>query len=323
MIYQSFFEALFEYAFLQRALFTSILVGIVCGLVGVFIVLKKLVFLGAGIAHASFAGGALGILVGINPFFTIFFFGASSALSIGYINEKGYIEDNNVAVGIIFSLTMALGVLFVSLIPSYNVSVTALLFGNVLVVTTEDAILLFIFTILIISMIYFMKKELFFVTFDEEMARATGLPVRLLSYIFLFLISLAIVISLKSIGALLVFAMIITPAAAAYQWSYKINNIIYLSVSFGACSAFIGLYLSYILDLPSGSTITVTVSIIFAISMLFSPKRRGGKHVGYGHADICTTCQRADQKGACEFCEHNKNNNANSKSEKHLHSHNK
>lgn len=317
MIFQNFFEALIQYSFLQRALFTSILVGIICGLVGVFIVLKKLVFMGAGIAHASFAGGALGILLSINPFFTIFFFGAGSAVSIGYINEKGYVEDNNVAVGIIFSLTMALGVLFVSLIPSYNVAVTALLFGNVLVVTTEDTILLFIFSILIIALIYFMKKELFFVTFDEEMAKATGLPVKFLSYMFLVLISLAIVISLKAIGALLVFAMIITPAAAAYQWSYKINNIIYLSVSFGAISAFIGLYLSYLLDLPSGSTITVTVSTIFAISMLLSPKRRGGKHVGFGHSDVCETCKRADEKGACKFCEHNNSNRNNSKRGKH------
>mgnify|MGYP006279474285 FL=1 len=317
MIFQNFFEALIQYSFLQRALFTSILVGIICGLVGVFIVLKKLVFMGAGIAHASFAGGALGILLSINPFFTIFFFGAGSAVSNGSINQKGYVEDNNVAVGIIFSLTMALGVLFVSLIPSYNVAVTALLFGNVLVVTTEDTILLFIFSILIIALIYFMKKELFFVTFDEEMAKATGLPVKFLSYMFLVLISLAIVISLKAIGALLVFAMIITPAAAAYQWSYKINNIIYLSVSFGAISAFIGLYLSYLLDLPSGSTITVTVSTIFAISMLLSPKRRGGKHVGFGHSDVCETCKRADEKGACKFCEHNNSNRNNSKRGKH------
>ncbi|MFO8017954.1 MAG: metal ABC transporter permease [Promethearchaeia archaeon] len=319
MISQSFFQALLEYSFLQRALFTSILVGVVCGLVGVFIILKKLVFMGAGIAHASFAGGALGVLLSVNPFLIIFFFGAGSALSIGYINEKGYVEDNNVAVGIIFSLTMALAVLFVTLIPSYNVAVNALLFGNVLVVTTEDAILLFIFTILIISIIYFMKKELFFVTFDEEMARATGLPVRFLSYMFLILISLAIVISIKAIGALLVFAMIITPAAAAYQWSYKIDKIIYLSVSFGAISAFIGLYLSYILDLPSGSTITVTVSIIFAISMIFSPKRRGGKHLGFGHGDVCSTCQEADEMGICKYCTH-KNNRAEHTTEEHSHS---
>ena len=302
MIYQNFFEALMEFSFLQRALVTSILVGVICGLVGVFIILRQLVFMGAGIAHASFAGGALGILIGVNPFLTIFMFGAGSALTIGFINEKGYVEDNNVAVGIIFSFTMALAVLFISLIQTYNAGVNAILFGNVLVVTTEDLVLLILFSIFILGIIYFLKKELFFMTFDEEMASATGLPVRFLSYLFLILISLAIVVSLKAIGAILVFAMIVTPAAAAYQWSYKINRIILLSILFGAFSSFLGLFFSYELDLPSGATITITVSVLFVISMIFSPKRRAGKAVGSRHIDICETCKKADIKGECALC---------------------
>jgi len=302
MIYQNFFEALMEFSFLQRALVTSILVGVICGLVGVFIILRQLVFMGAGIAHASFAGGALGILIGVNPFLTIFMFGAGSALTIGFINEKGYVEDNNVAVGIIFSFTMALAVLFISLIQTYNAGINAILFGNVLVVTTEDLVLLILFSIFILGIIYFMKKELFFMTFDEEMASATGLPIRFLSYLFLILISLAIVVSLKAIGAILVFAMIVTPAAAAYQWSYKINRIILLSILFGAFSSFLGLFFSYELDLPSGATITITVSIVFVISMIFSPKRRAGEAVGSKHVDICETCKKAENKGECAIC---------------------
>ncbi len=302
MIYQNFFEALMEFSFLQRALVTSILVGVICGLVGVFIILRQLVFMGAGIAHASFAGGALGILIGVNPFLTIFMFGAGSALTIGFINEKGYVEDNNVAVGIIFSFTMALAVLFISLIQTYNAGVNAILFGNVLVVTTEDLVLLILFSIFILGIIYFMKKELFFMTFDEEMASATGLPIRFLSYLFLILISLAIVVSLKAIGAILVFAMIVTPAAAAYQWSYKINRIILLSILFGAFSSFLGLFFSYELDLPSGATITITVSVVFVISMIFSPKRRAGKAVGSKHVDICETCKKAENNGECAIC---------------------
>ncbi len=302
MIYQNFFEALMEFTFLQRALITSILVGVICGLVGVFIILRQLVFMGAGIAHASFAGGALGILIGVNPFLTIFMFGAGSALTIGFINEKGYVEDNNVAVGIIFSFTMALAVLFISLIQTYNAGVNAILFGNVLVVTTEDLVLLILFSIFILGIIYFMKKELFFMTFDEEMASATGLPIRFLSYLFLILISLAIVVSLKAIGAILVFAMIVTPAAAAYQWSYKINRIILLSILFGAFSSFLGLFFSYELDLPSGATITITVSVVFVISMIFSPKRRAGKAVGSKHVDICETCKKAENEGECALC---------------------
>ncbi|MFX1328127.1 MAG: metal ABC transporter permease [Promethearchaeota archaeon] len=299
MLFEDFFASLINHSFLQRALVTSIVVGVICGLVGVFIILRGLVFMGAGIAHSSFAGGALGILLGINPFITIFMFSTGAAMTIGFINEKGYIEDNNVAVGIIFSLTMALAILFISLIKTYNAGVSALLFGNVLIVTTEDMILLILISIIIIMIIYFMKKELFFITFDDEMASATGVPVRFISYIFLILISLAIVVSLKAIGAILVFAMITTPAAAAYQWSYKINRILLLSILFGAISSFIGLYLSYILNLPSGSTITITVSIIFVISIILSPKRRAGKDVGYKH--MCKVCDKASIE-ECQFC---------------------
>ncbi|MBN1802796.1 MAG: metal ABC transporter permease [Candidatus Lokiarchaeota archaeon] len=298
----NFFEALFKYDFLMRSLFTCLIVGIVCGIVGVIIILKKFVFMGAGIAHASFAGGALGILLNINPFFSIFLFGGGSALSIGFINEKGYMEDNNVAVGVIFSLTMALGVLFVTLNPTYNVAVNALLFGNVLTVTTEDFVMLLLFAILIIVIIYFTKKEMFFTTFDEEMAKSTGIPVRFLNYLFLLLISLAIVVSIKAIGALLVFAMIVTPAAAAYQWSYKFNTIIYLSVVFGMISSFLGLYFSYALDLPSGSCITITVSVIFVVSILFSPKRRAGKSIGFQHIESCEVCAKADINTECHYC---------------------
>lgn len=313
MIYQNFIEALMEFTFLQRALITSILVGVICGLVGVFIILRQLVFMGAGIAHASFAGGALGILIGVNPFLTIFMFGTGSALTIGFINEKGFVEDNNVAVGIIFSFTMALAVLFISLIQTYNAGVNAILFGNVLVVTTEDLVLLILFSIFILGIIYFMKKELFFMTFDEEMASATGLPIRFLSYLFLILISLAIVVSLKAIGAILVFAMIVTPAAAAYQWSYRINRIILLSILFGAFSSFLGLFFSYELDLPSGATITITVSIIFVISMIFSPKRRAGKAVGFKHIDICETCKKAEEDVECTLCAEEEANTHNHK----------
>lgn len=299
MFFQNFFEALLNYTFLQRALITSILVGIICGLVGVFIILRGLIFMGAGIAHSAFAGGALGILLGINPFITIFLFSTSSAMTIGFINEKGYVEDNNVAVGIIFSLTMALAVLFISLIKTYNASVIAILFGNVLIVTTGDMILLISIAIIIVMIIFFMKKELFFITFDDEMAKATGLPVKFISYVFLILISLAIVVSLKAIGAILVFAMITTPAAAAYQWSYKINRILWLSIIFGAISSFVGLFISFILNLPSGSTITITVSIIFVISIILSPKRRAGKDVGFKHT--CKVCDKASVE-ECEFC---------------------
>jgi hypothetical protein len=169
---------------------------------------------------------------------------------------------------------MALAILFISFMPVYSTDVASILFGNILIISPNTFRLLLLFSFVIIIVIFTIKKELYFMTFDEESAQIAGIPIRLMNYIFLILVSMTISVSLKAIGAILVFAMIVTPAAAAYQLTFHFNRLLILAGFFGVFSTVGGLYLSVALDLPSGSTIVTLVTLIFLISFIASPKRR-------------------------------------------------
>jgi len=267
-----FFNALSQ-TYMQRALITSVVIGIIGGVIGVFVLLRGMVFLGEAIAHSAFAGAALGLLLGINPLITIILFGIFAAVGVGYVNEKKVMKDE-VAIGIVFTFFMALAILFIGLMKEYSTDVTSILFGDIMTVSEENFFILIFLAGAIMIFIYMLKKELYMMTFNAEMAEIAGIPVRLLNYLFLVVVALTIDISLKAIGAILVFAMIVTPAAAAYQWTFRINKMIFLSALFGTLSAIFGLFFSFILDLPSGSTIVTIATIVFVISFVLSPKRR-------------------------------------------------
>lgn len=283
-----FFNALAT-PLMLKAIFTAIVIGILGGIIGVFVLLKGMVFLGEAIAHSAFAGAALGILLGIDPLITVIVFGITASVGVGYVNEKKIMKDE-VIIGIVFTSFMALAILFIGLMPYYSTDVTSILFGDILLVSWENFILLIFVAIAVLLVIYFLKKELYLITFNEEMASVAGIPVRFLNYLFLVLIAVTIDISLKAIGAILVFAMIVTPAAAAYQWTFKLNKMLLLSASFGVISAIFGLFFSFLWDLPSGSTIVGVATIIFATSFIISPKRRKS---GTGHSvEDCEYCSR-------------------------------
>lgn len=291
----AFWEYL-QYPFMQKALIAAILIGIICALIGTFILLRGMVFLGEAIAHSAFAGAALAILLGWNPLLVIMIFSVLSAVSIGYVNEKKIMKDE-IIIGVIFSFFMALAILFISLMPVYSTDVTSILFGNILIISPSTFNLLILFSLLIIIVMFAIKKELYFITFDEESAKISGIPVRLLSYIFLILVSITISVSLKAIGAILVFAMIVTPAAAAYQLTFKFNRLLILAGIFGVFSTVGGLYLSVVFDIPSGSTIVTLITFIFLISFIVSPKRR------YAHRSHlpteCPYCGEVINEGFC------------------------
>jgi zinc transport system permease protein len=316
-----FFESL-KYEYLQKALISTIIVGVVCGIIGVFIILKGMSFLGAGIAHSCFAGGALAILIGTDPFFSILIFGEVTALTIGYINEKTS-GQNDTTVGVIFSFTMALAILFIGLIQGYSTNIQSLLFGNALLITDKNLLLLIIFSVLSLGIFFSVKKEFLFIIFDESMAEVSGIPVKLLNYLFLTLIAIIITISLKAIGAILVFAMIVTPAAAAYQWTYNVDKMLVLSVIFGVFSSIVGLIVSFILEMPTGSTIVLCVTLIFGFSFIFSPKRRENKHITSIdkelHTNECRYCQDLEDAD-CDYCAC-MDDPVNDDCEEHLHTH--
>ena len=197
---------------------------------------------------------------------------------------------DEVIIGIVFTSFMALAILFIGMMPFYSTDVTSILFGDILLISWENFILLIFVAVGVLLIVGVLKKEFYLITFNEEMASVAGIPVRFLNYLFLVLVAITIDISLKAIGAILVFAMIVTPAAAAYQWTFKLNKMLLLSALFGVISAFLGLLFSYIWDLPSGSTIVGVATIIFAISFIVSPKRRRS---GTGHdIENCEYCSK-------------------------------
>ncbi|MHA1532169.1 MAG: metal ABC transporter permease [Candidatus Heimdallarchaeota archaeon] len=290
-----FFQA-FQYPFMQYALISGIVIGIVCSIIGVFVLLRGMVFLGQAIAHSSFAGAALAILLDVHPTMIIMAFSIISAVTIGYVNQKRLMKDE-VIIGVVFSFFVALAALLIGLKREYTSDIKSVLFGNLLTIDREDFILLIIFSALVVMLIFLIKKELYFITFDSELAKISGIPVDFLSYLFLILVSITIAVSLKAIGAILVFAMIVTPAAAAYQWTHRLNRMILLSAIFGVISAVIGLFMSYMLDLASAASIAITITVIFLISFIFSPKRRSLKK----SITECPFCKdHFDDTGHCQ-----------------------
>ncbi|MFW9929675.1 MAG: metal ABC transporter permease, partial [Candidatus Thorarchaeota archaeon] len=203
-----------------------------------------------------------------------------------------------IIIGITFTFMMALAVLFIGLLNFYSVQVYTILLGNLLYIPIEDFYMMIFIGVIVTIIVLLLRKELYFMTFDLEMAKLTGIRVRLLNYLFLILVALTISVSIRGIGAILVFAMVVVPSAAAYLWTFKLNRMIYLSVIFGIFSTISGLYLSFIFDLPTGSSIVMVVMAIFFISFVYSPKRMATKNI-YS----CKYCNATLLKGEeCEDC---------------------
>lgn len=266
---------MFSYGFMQRAFLASFLIGLACSVIGVFVVLKGLSFIGAGTSHAAFAGVALAFLIGAPPLLMAILFGLSTVWITGLLQEKGKLKPD-VSIGIFYTLTMALAILFIGLMKVYNAEVYGYLFGSILSVTPFDLKVILFLSLAILATIFLFFKEFHFISFDQEMAEASGIPARNLSFLLLNLISLTIVISLKAVGAILVFALLVIPAAAAEQWAHNMRSMMTYSVLIGVFSSWAGVMLSYWFDLPSGSTIVLLATLIFFLAVLTSPKRRKG-----------------------------------------------
>ncbi|MBI3805174.1 MAG: metal ABC transporter permease [Nitrospirae bacterium] len=264
---------MFTYGFMQRAFIASFLIGLVCSVIGVFVVLKGLSFIGAGTAHAAFAGVTLAFLIGVNPLLMAVIFGLSTVWVTGFLQQTGKMKPD-VSIGIFYTLAMALAILFIGLMKAYNPEVYGYLFGSILSVTQTDLKVILILSFGILLTIFLFFKEFHFISFDQEMAEASGIPAKNLFFLLLNLISLTIVISLQAVGAILVFALLVIPAAAAQQWATKMRTMMAISILIGISSSWAGVILSYWFDLPSGSTIVLLATCLFILSVLFSPKRR-------------------------------------------------
>ncbi len=273
---------LLAYDFMQRSLFAAALVGLLCSIIGVFVVLRGLAFAGAGTAHAAFAGVTFAYLVGLPPLGLAILFGLATVWITGWVEEKGHMKLD-VSIGILYTTTMALAILFLGLMKSYNPEVYGYLFGSVLSVTTEELYTIGALSVIVLGAILLFSKELYFIAFDQEMAEASGIPARQMFYLLLSLVALTVVISLKTVGAILVFAMVLIPASTAYQLTNSLFHMTVYSALIGIFSAVGGVIASYLLDLPSGPAIVLLATMIFFVSVVFSPKRFH-KTVSHAHA---------------------------------------
>lgn len=263
---------LFQLGFMQRALAAGLLIAVLCALFSVFVVLRRFSFIGVGISHSAFGGVALGYLLGLDPTLMAVLFAAVVALLIGFIRRRGRLHEDT-AIGIFFSLTMALGILFIGLSGRYNVDLFGYLFGNILAITRTDLITMAVIAPVIFLLMLSVFKELLFLSFDEEVARASGVAVGPVYYFFLLAMAVTIVIAIKLIGIILVSAMMVLPAATARQMVDRYRHLVWWSVGLAVAATVAGLMLSYFLDLASGATIVLVAGMLFFASFLYRSLR--------------------------------------------------
>lgn len=267
----TFLEAVMQYGFLQKALLTSIMVGVICGVIGCFIILRGMALMGDAISHAVLPGVAISYMLGINFLIGAVFSGVVTAIAIGYVSQNSRIK-NDVSIGIMFTAAFALGIILITLLKS-STDLYHILFGNVLAVRPIDMWITLGIGVFVLLAIYVFYKELLVSSFDPTMAATYGLPINIIHYFLMTLLTLVTVASLQTVGIVLVVAMLITPAATAYLLTDRLWIMIYLSAGFGVLSSIVGLYFSYTYNLASGATIVMTATILFIFVFFFSPKQ--------------------------------------------------
>ncbi|MBF0813650.1 metal ABC transporter permease [Staphylococcus sp. mip270_02] len=265
-----FIHDVFEFSFLQRALITSIVIGMICGVIGCFIVLRSLALMGDAISHAVLPGVAISYMIGINFFYGAVVFGVLAALGIGFVNQNSKIKSDS-SIGIVFSSFLALGVLLITKAQS-SIDLTEILFGNVLTVKPEDRTITFIVVAIVLVVIIVFYKEFLLSSFDPTMAAASGLPVKFIHYTLMILLTLVTVASLQTVGVILVVSLLITPASTAYLLTKRLSTMILTSALIGMMSSVIGLFFSVTFNLPSGVVIVLVITIIFIITFFLAPK---------------------------------------------------
>ena len=265
--------SILQYHFMQNAVLAGLLGGITCSVVGVFVVTMHLSFIGVCIAHAAFAGALLGILLGFNPLIGALLFSLASAAIIGPMADRGQLNPDT-SIGIVFSLMLGLAFLFMGLMHGSRTEALNLFWGSILTATQQDIIFLAAVTGAIIALVAAFYKEIQAVICHREVALAVGIPATVIFYGLLFSTGVTITASLQSIGGLLIYCLILNPAAAAYQLTYSLKKMLIIAVAFGVLSCWAGLAASYWLDIPSGASIVITSSIIFGLATAFSPKRK-------------------------------------------------
>ncbi|WP_408022835.1 metal ABC transporter permease subunit [Streptococcus halichoeri] len=271
MIFGKFFEGLMTYHFLQNALVTAIVIGIVSGVVGCFIILRSMSLMGDAISHAVLPGVAVSFILGINFFIGAIIFGILASVMITYIRENSVIKGDT-AIGITFSSFLALGVILIGVANS-STDLFHILFGNILAVQDSDKWITIIVSIIVIALVVLFFKELLLTSFDPILATSMGINVRFFHYLLMILLTLVAVTAMQSVGTILIVAMLITPAATAYLFVNSLKTMVLLSACLGALTSVLGLYIGYTFNIAAGSSIVLTAALIFLICFFISPKK--------------------------------------------------
>lgn len=252
----------FHYAFMQRAFIAALAVGLLCSTMGTYVVIRKLSFIGDGIAHASFAGIVIAFLRGANYYIGAAIVAVITAVGIGFVSRRGRISLDT-TIGVLFTGMFALGVFLMSRQRSYAVDLQSFLFGDILSVGINDLWLILALSVAVAILTIVLYRGLLYTSFDPVVAQASGMNAGAYEYALLVMLALTIVVALQSVGIVLVAALLVTPAAAAYQLTSRFSPMMALAAVFGAVSTVGGLYLSYYLQASSGATIVLLATVLF------------------------------------------------------------
>jgi manganese/iron transport system permease protein len=260
------------YGFMQRGFLASTMVGILCAVIGCYVVLRSMAFLGDAMAHAILPGVAIAYLFKGDLIVGALIAAIAVALGIGFFTRQGTIKEDT-AIGILFAAALSLGIVLISTIKTYAVDLTHIMFGNVLGVGENDVWLTAILGLVVIGTIVALYKEFLVLSFDPVLAATIRLPANRLNNLLLVLMALTIVVSMQTVGVGLVAAMLVTPAATAYLLTHRLPKMMLIASFLGAFSSIAGLYLSFYINVASGAAIVLTATVLFLLVFLFAPAR--------------------------------------------------
>ncbi len=261
---ESIFE-LFQYNFFTNALMAALLASITCGIAGTYIVTRRMVFISGGITHASFGGIGIAYFLGLNPVLGAAVFSILSAMGIEFVSSRSNVREDS-AIGILWSLGMALGIIFIFLTPGYAPNLMSYLFGSILTVGTTDLWLMAALALFLALFFIGFYHMILFIAFDEEYARAHKAPVQLFKYLLISLVAITIVLNIRVVGIILVISFLTIPQSTANLFTNNFRSIIFLSILIGIIGSVTGLMISYYWNIPSGATIIFTFVLIFGIA---------------------------------------------------------
>ena len=259
------------YGFMQRGLVAAVFVGIVCAVMGAFVVLRGLAFIGDAVSHAAFPGLVIAYLVGIPLYIGAAIAAVGTALAIGVVARRGALRFDT-AVGVLFAGMFALGILLFSTIQGYVADLFGYLLGNVLGITFVDIVQIALLGGVVLIIVAILRKEFLYASFDPAGAAASGLPVVMLDYLLLGLIGVTIVVSIQAVGIIMVVAMLVTPAATGQLLVSRFWDLVKVAITVATVAAVVGLYLSFYMNVASGASIVLIETMLFGLALLLSPK---------------------------------------------------